>query len=421
MDMKKTSLFALCFMLTAHSAVKAEIIDGQALSWHEAVSVMLRGNPQNLSSKAQQDYYLKKIAAAEGVLYPQAGVKGSYTRMKENAGYDESYSYGLTASYALYDPASRSDLRQSRIDYRQAETSDQLLKSKLFYLLRQAFTELSYAQDSLALSEQTLKRRQDNAALLQLKYGAGRESHAAMLETDALVKTAEWDRDRCLKNVRIAARNLNVVLGRPLATPARATEISLATVPVSFDGFGRYIDAHPSVREKKLAVDGALEALARAKTGRLPTAMLTANYSWDGYSWPDNEPDWNAGLNLNWNFFTGGKVKNTVQAQRSAVTKAEQDQIAAFDSVYSAAEDGYYLWREAASYVGVAQGMLDAMKDRAWLVQTQYMSGQSTYFEWREVESQLISSQQQLVAARRDLALAYAGFVKAIGLGEYPL
>ncbi|MDD4005277.1 MAG: TolC family protein, partial [Elusimicrobiaceae bacterium] len=202
MDKKKILLVVLPLLMAAQTGSKAEVISGELLTWDDAVAVMFRANPQNLSSQARKEQYRQKILAAENILYPQAGLTGAYTRTSPAGGYEENYNYGFTASYSLYNPAGRSDIRQSRLDLSQVEQDDILLENKLYYLLRQAFSQLLYAQNSLTLSEQTLQRRQDNAALLRLKYNAGRESRAALLETDALVQSAVWDRDKNLKNVR---------------------------------------------------------------------------------------------------------------------------------------------------------------------------------------------------------------------------
>ena len=65
----------------------------------------------------------------------------------------------------------------------------------------------------------------------------------------------------------------------------------------------------------------------------------------------------------------------------------------------------------------VADTTLKASESRAWLVKSQYATGQTTYFEWRNVEEQLVSVQKQMLAARRDLILAHARFEKAMGRG----
>lgn len=391
------------------------------LSWDDAVKEMLGSNPESLSSEALKEQYRRKISSAESVLYPQAGAVANYTRANPSSGVEESYSYGLNATYSLYSPSKRSDIRASRLSLAKTEDDSLVLKNKLLFLLRKAFAELLCAQDSLSMAEQTLKRRQDNAALLRLKYNAGRESHAALLETDSLVKYAEWDKDKNMMALKTAQRQLNKVLGRPLSTAVTALEIKSARPPEDFAPFGKYVDGHPSLAGQRVLIDSASEALTRAKSGYLPTADVNANYLFTGYNWPDNEPGWNAGLNLRWNFFTGGQVKADTAAQRAAIAKAMQDLRSSRDSVYVTAEESYYSWRQAYSYVAVQESMLEATRARAWLVQTQYVSGQASYFEWRDVEGQLISTQQQLVTARRDLTAAYAAFIQAIGLGEYPL
>ena len=63
----------------------------------------------------------------------------------------------------------------------------------------------------------------------------------------------------------------------------------------------------------------------------------------------------------------------------------------------------------------MAKSSLDAAEARAWLVRKQYLAGQSSYFEWRNVEEQLISEQNQYLAAGRGLIVSHAAFVQSLG------
>ena len=102
-------------------------------------------------------------------------------------------------------------------------------------------------------------------------------------------------------------------------------------------------------------------------------------------------------------------------AIKTAWRAAEFELKNATDEVFLNAEDSWLAWREARSYMDVAKSSLDAAEARAWLVRKQYLAGQTSYFEWRNVEEQLISEQNQYLAAGRGLVISHAAFIQAIG------
>ncbi|HNT97406.1 MAG TPA: TolC family protein [Elusimicrobiales bacterium] len=401
-------------LLTALLAAPAA---GGELTFDEAKSEMLASNPQAVSSARALDAARERLTAARAGLYPSFSASASYSRSgSQGSAPGDSYSYGFNGSQPLFSPSIPAAVRSAEASHRSAKASYDGLVSRLGYDLKASFAGILNARETLKLSESTLKRREENLELIRLKYEAGRENKAALLETEAALKTARWRHERYKKELLLLERGLNRLLGRGLREPV--PELALPEPPAppgDLSPFEARLREHPSLRAARAAVDSAMAAEDSAVSGRLPEASADGSYRWSGADWPDSRNGWSVGARISLPLFAGGSLKARVAAARSALASAEADLRDSSDGVYLSAEDAFLSWREAAAWLDVAGSSLDAAEARAWLVRKQYLAGQSSYFEWRTVEDSLITVQNDYLSAGRALVLAHAAFVRAIG------
>jgi outer membrane protein TolC len=409
--MRHLHLFALTLLLPA----AATAADG--LAFGDAESEMLAANPQAASAALSLEAARARLDAARGELYPYVSADASYYRDGGSAtGAYDNYSYGFSASQPLYVPALPAAVRSARASLWAAQAARDRVASSLRYQLATAFAGIINARETVALSSETLKRRADNLELIRLKYEAGRENKAALLETAALLKTAQWQHQKYLKDLRLAERGLNRLIGRPAQAPVPGLLLPRPPEPPEdFAAVAPRLEAHYTLSAARAAMASAQAAADTAQSAILPSLKAGAGYLWSGTSWPASPNSWNAGLKLSVPLFSGGGLSSSLGAARQALSAAEADYRNARDGVYLGAEDAFLGWREARAYLDVAKSSLDASNARAWLVRKQYLAGQSSYFEWRTVEEELISQKNQYLAAQLGLATAYAAFVQASG------
>jgi outer membrane protein TolC len=307
-------------------------------------------------------------------------------------------------------------VRSAKASLWAAQAAGDKTASSLRYQLTAAFAGIINARETVALSSETLKRRADNLELIRLKYEAGRENKAAMLETAALLKTAQWQHEKYRKDLRMAERGLNRLLGRPAL--AAVPELLLPQPPeppADFSEVAPRLETHYSLGAARAAVASADAAADTARSGMLPSVKAGAAYLWTGTDWPSSPNNWNAGVSLSLPLFSSGKLTAGLDAAGKAAAAAQADYRDARDAVFLNAEDAFLAWREARSYLDVARSSLDAAEARAWLVRKQYLAGQSSYFEWRTVEEELITEKNQYLAAQLGLVTAHAAFAQASG------
>lgn len=389
----------------------------EALTFEEARREMLGANPRARASALDVRSSRERLTAARAGLYPYLSASASYARAgTQGLPPGDSYSYGFSGSQPLFSPSVPAAVRSAEASYRSASASYDGLVSRLGYDLKASFAGILNAREALALSEETLKRREENLELIRLKYEAGRENKAALLETEAALKTARWRHERYRKELLLLERGFNRLLGRKLREPVpRLSLPEPPAAPADLAGFEPRLREHHALRAARAAVDSAKASEDSARAGRLPEASANGSYRWSGSDWPDRNSAWSLGASVSLPLFAGGRLKAGVASALSALASAEAGLSNATDEIYITAEDAFLSWREAAAWLDVAKSSLDAAEARAWLVRKQYLAGQTSYFEWRTVEDSLITVQNEYLAAGRSLALAHAAFVRAIG------
>lgn len=390
---------------------------GEVLTFEEARRDMLAANPQAQASAGNLIAAGERLTSARAGLYPYFSASASYARSgSQGLPPGDSYSYGFSGTQPLFSPSVPAAVRSAGAAHRSARASYDGLVSRLGYELKASFAGILNAREALKLSEATLKRREENLELIRLKYEAGRENKAALLETEAALKTARWRHERYKKELLLLERGLNRLLGR--GPRAAVPELALPEAPeppADFSAFENRLREHPSLRSARSSVDAARAAEETASAGRMPEASANGSYRWSGSDWPDRNSAWSLGASVSLPLFAGGRLSAGVAAARAALKAAEAGLKNSSDEVYLAAEDAFLSWREAAAWMDVARSALDAAEARAWLVRKQYLAGQASYFEWRTVEDSLITEQNDYLSAGRSLVLAHAAFVRALG------
>ncbi len=420
--LKKAAEITICAVFLFSCAVlqiRANDNDTEKLTWNKAVDVLLTNNPQSRSAKFALDASRRQLDYSKASLFPQLSASGSHNALDRSG--SRSHSYSLSGLQPLFSPALSSDARSAKLGIKKTESDYDIVKNDLVFALAQTFAQLSYAKESLKLSDETLKRRTKNVEIIRLKYQAGRESKAALLETQSILKLALWTHENYRKDFILAERNLNKLLGRPAHAKVDIGELPKSPVPPeNFKHFAGRIAYHPALKSKKFVLDMARESVSKAKSSRLPTASANGNYSWSGVNWPDSIPSWSAGASLSWSFFTAGKNTASVDVAKNNQNGLIAELKDVRDNTYLNAEDKFLSWRLADSYMEVIKSSLKAVDARSWLVSGQYLTGKAAYFEWTSVEEQLISAQKKVLQAKRNLIISYAAFLNSLGMtGEY--
>ncbi len=419
MRVKKAFLFLF-------AAALASITTAQTITFEECIKELTANNP---------DLY----AAREGVNVARANVLGSYSpflpQVSANAGASRNNQevdtgYQATRSYNASVGADQNlfngfqdiaKLNQSRAMLSQAEINLQRVKSNLGSDLRQAFTELLFAQDSLVLDEMILGRRKENSALVEMRFEAGSEDKGALLRSQAFYSQAMLDVLESRRRIGVAERNLNKVLGRQdgvgIAVTGAWEQITTPTPPEYED----LVKTTPEFRKADTQCVIAREQVRVVRSDFFPTWSVSANYglSDDQSLIPHNE-SYSVGTSLGLDIFNGGQTIFALRAANAQLRSTQAQLTSAANSIFTSLKEKFTLWQNAADRVRLQAQLLEAAVVRMEIARVKYSNGLMTFQDWDYIENELITNQKSMLSTQRNAIITRAEWEKAVGLSVIP-
>ncbi|HKF42605.1 MAG TPA: TolC family protein [Thermoanaerobaculia bacterium] len=258
-------------------------------------------------------------------------------------------------------------LEEARQDLRSSRQSLALQVRKAYYAIVSAEGALASAKESLAFSRET--QRVVASRVLEKASLAHDE-----VDARASLARAEYDVASYETSVAAAKEQLNILLGREVATEFRVAALpEPRPLPREHrDAVERATLNRPDVRRAKLQASTAELDAKLAKAEFLPDVSLSMTYfsPYDVQFQP--KAIWSAGLLVQWDIFDGGKRARQLAEKRKA---QEQARLAAADAEANARMESSRDWRrlqDAVKLVESAQLARNAMRDRARVIRVRY-------------------------------------------------
>jgi outer membrane protein TolC len=349
----------------------------------------------------------------------RSGDEGSLSAIMKDHDADVSYEMGLNASINLfngfkdkasYDAASLTQ-QQYEVKYRQA-------RSQLSYNLRNAFTNLLYAQQQVALMEEIAARQVENVRMVELRYESGHENKGSLLNNQAASAQADLEVTQAKRSLRVAQRTLDRALGRSeLDAPLVSGTFKVATVENEPD-FQLLSRTTFSYLLADLQTRTAQTNVVSARGSFFPTLNANGSMSRSGSDWVPNQHSWGAGLVLSYPLFEGGQ---RIEALKAAEANRDSSKIALKAAEQDAAlslESTYWDLRNASESTVVQEKYLEAVKTQEEVASAQYANGLLSYQDWDTVENNLTTRQKSNLQSLRDAKTAEAAWQLALGKDE---
>ncbi len=300
------------------------------------------------------------------------------------------------------------------------EANLQETKSQISYDLKSAVANYFYAKDSLNLSRDIKKRREDNLRMVELRFENGRENKGSVLLSKAYLEQANLDLFKAENAMATSLIFLRRVLNLPEDEVIEVTTTPAVDDPSTPD-FDTLIAQTPTAKKFKATLASASATLESNKSGFYPDLNLSASVGKTGDDFfPDDNRRWAAGATLSWSLFDGGKdFYSTYSAnyQVKAAEKRLENQNMELRRVLS---QNYTAYKEANQTVKVSSAFLEAAKVRADISRSKYNNGLSNFDDWDLIENDLITKQKDYTLQIRNRLQASAAWEQAQGTGVIP-
>ena len=418
----KWLLGLVCFAVS----VTVTLAEG-SLTLDDCLSEAAENNPDLAAAVAAVQKATYDYRASYGPLLPQFSANAQSSKNRSPAGNSgggatsDHASYGVSASQSLFTGGkNRAAMDQASANLESVTADLDSARAKLSFDVRKGFADLLFAQEQINLSQQILKRRQENLALLQLRYEGGMENKGALLLMQASERDAEFGVAQAKRNLRVAQRELARALGRRETDQIRVIGKLEAEPPETSVDLEALAAQTPMHRKTVAQLRSARAGLASAKSQYYPDVSANASASKTGDRWMPDQDEWVLGVTLIFPFFTGGQNIMNVRGARAQIVQAEETLKLTDAQLMFNLEQTLAGYGDAVEQTVVRSAFLRAGEVRAEIARSQYSSGMLSFEDWDRIENDLISSQKDDLSGRLNAVLAEASWEQVQGKSRLP-
>lgn len=362
-------------------------------------------------------------------LFPavNAGVTGS----RQSSGDDtitNAYTAGLTMSGWEIDFFGRvASLKEAALaQYLASEEARNAAQTSLVAAVASSWLSLQTSDELLALTEQTLKTRQDSLHLTQLRFDSGVSSALDLRQAESLLASAQGTLAQLQRQRSLDLNALTLLAGQPVPSSVLPTSGAslqqFSAVPVGLSSEVLIQRADIRVAEHQLIAANANIGAARAAF--FPRISLTASLGTasDELSGLFKSGSWGFSLapQALLPIFDAGRNRAGLQvakAQRDiAVAQYEKAIQTAFREVSDALAGRATLVRQGEALKAQA----DAESERFRLAELRYRNGIASFLDVLDAQRSLFTTQQALSQTRLVQRQNQVALYKALGGGWKP-
>jgi len=333
-----------------------------------------------------------------------------------NRDFGETFTAQVTLSQILFDfgknAASVDAARKlSEVALEDVELQRQLITQSV----KQAYTNINFAQRLIRVNEQALQRAELNLRSARGFFEVGTRPKSDVTRAEVDVANARVDVIRARNAERLARVALNTAMGLPADTPTRVLD-NLVYQPSNMDRprlMDEALRRRPESRQARLRVEAAEALLRRTVRDFFPDITGAAAYGGTRTSFDEA---WSATLSLSWSIFDGG---NRIARHREARANLEAAQARVHASeldIQRDVEQTQISVNEAEERIQAAQKAVESAQENFRLAQGRFDAGVGTILELTDAQLALTQAQNTEAQALADYRIALSNLDRAVGL-----
>lgn len=396
-----------------------------ALGLMQAYAAAVVNDPTYLSAVYENEAGQQSRAIGRSSLLPN--VSASFSTSKNNAEQTAMTVFGPKTTNPEYiSRASVLSVRQPLFNldgvarYRQGEAqssySEALFsgrRQELLLRVTNAYLNVLLAEDQLMLSVAQRDTLIEQKRINDLMYQKGEGTKTDVLETQAKLDLSEAQLIEAQDNLTMARNALGSIVGGEIGQLDSLPDDFQVCIPeqLGFEDWKAFaIEHNPEISAQSYAVESALQDVRKSRAGHAPRLDLVANYSKsDAESINTFNQSANVrsvGIQLNIPIYAGGYV-NAMSVQALANhNRAKSDLAATTAKVLVELRKQYDLTRSSLKRIDALVKAVDSARQLIRATEQSVKGG-------LRVNLDVLNAQQQLFAARRDLAQARYGYLLA--------
>lgn len=414
MQKQKVIFFMAAVLLTAASSYSSP---PEILTWEDCVEEAIEKNPEILLSDERLLQAEMEYGITRSRIFPSISAEAGWRDTRDR---EDSYSYGIIARQLIFDGfKTRYDILESEARISSSDISGERISAEVRFRLKRAFIELLRAQRQVVTDKEIVERRKQNAALVELRYEAGREHRGALMTALAQLSEAEFNLNSSLRSITTASDRLLQELGREKSAQVSAAgELTISDINKDrHPDFELITENTPVLRELAARHTAADFRMKSTRSDYLPEVRLTAGAERREEEFPPGETSWSVGLSVAVPIFDGGLRSSRLRRDKSALDEIELEIRSARNEKMTSLKNAWNELVDAVQFMEVREQFLEATRERARIAEAEYSAGLLSFDNWIVIEDELVQAENSYIRARAEAMFSEAAWIREIGGG----
>ena len=434
---------AVLLMSTQASIISGQELRAETLTWDDCIQIVAENNPELKSARYSLESWKFQEAAARGDYYPQLSVNADTTYRKSDGfrsgtdadsfaraagqGIQNGNDEGLTRSgtIALTQNvfsgfATEAKVNQARANKEASGAALDSVKAKVSFDLKASFANLFYSQEYIKLSENIIRRRQENLKLVELRFEGGNENKGSYLLSKAAFGQAQFDNLQARNALVVGQEELMRVLGRPQLEPILISGAVPVADPINAPDFGELVKSNPEVGQAVAQRKAAEAQVQAARSTFYPSMDVSGNMGRTAGDSGGGGEHYSIGASVSFPLFSGGRDSNNLNSANAELFSARSSVDDVGSKVLLSLKQAHLGFVEACERANVDLEFVQAATVRAEIARHKYDNGLLSFEDWDIIENDLITRQKTSLLSQRDRVIAEASWEQAQGKGVLP-
>ncbi|HEU4508866.1 MAG TPA: TolC family protein [Pyrinomonadaceae bacterium] len=435
-------LFGTCVVpVNVFSQVRAT--QGEGLTLLDAVETALRRNPLMRTSSAGRELANAELSEAQSRRLPALMATGSFTRsnnpvfvfgsLLEQGQFGpanfqinslnhpdaiNNFRSSLTLRFPVFDQReTKTRIATAQIRRQQLDHESNLVEQRIRFDVIKTYYGVLLVQAKLKVAEEAVRTAEADAKRARDLVETGIAVQSDLLAARVQLSQFRQEEIQLSGELVTAVAALNVALGLPVETPQQPSgemidrRFAVDAVEVLSS---EALENHPDYQRAVLSSRETVERLSGARGEWLPRvdAFISAGVSTEHLT--GGSGDYAAGASVSFNVFDAGRKSRIAQARAAqSIASAEQEQLA--NKIRFEIVRAYQQYVTARQRLEAVAEVSAQASETLRIVQDRYHAGITTITELLRAETALVRARSDVLAARYEQYLSYAGVLLATG------
>ncbi|MEX6625356.1 TolC family protein [Tenacibaculum salmonis] len=433
--MKKTYL-SIGFLLISISFYGQDI-----LSKEKAVMLTLENNydirvvKNNLETAKNNkgiynSGYLPTVTANAGANYSNNDADSEFKNGNTNSvtgAESKTYNASIGLNYTIFNGFNRKyTFKRLKENYNLTELQVRQVMENTLTTLFLAYYEVGRLTENEATQKATLEISKKRLQRAEYSFEYGQNTKLAVLNAEVDVNNDSITYIAVKRELANSKRDLNVVLGRKVNTPVKVNTDVTYAIDLNLNTIFKKAKNNNAIllQANKNIKLGKLDVKIR-KSGWMPNVSLTSSYAWtksnndainDFSPISNTRKGINAGLNMSWNIFDGGKTKTNVTNAKIALETQEIKKLQQEELLERNVNNAWEIYQNALFSLQVQQKNVITTQLNFKRTNERYKLGQVTSIDFRQAQVNLINASLSVSNAKYTAKNAELQLLKLAGI-----